>query len=155
MNLQAHMSSGKISGPMNNNLVGGSNVVGMAQSNGNAVYGGGGGDRGNFESDIQKARRFVQKKVFDYVMQRRPIQSVQSNELSTRKVLEVVRRVDDSLFSSASTLEEYVNLETLENRLRGFLRQLRGPGPNQQFQQQNNVNSGGTTMIPTPGMVFY
>ena len=48
--------------------------------------------------------------------------------------------------------EDYANLDTLESRLHGLIKDLPLSSHNQQFPQAVNSSSTISTMIPTPGM---
>ncbi|KAK1387400.1 hypothetical protein POM88_015578 [Heracleum sosnowskyi] len=98
--------------------------------------------------DSEIVRRFVQKKIFEYVMvrgQRQPIQ------LPEKTVLDLTKLVDKALFNSASTLDKYMDMDTLEKRLMNFLRHLRVGMKNQRLlhQQQQMNSSGNISMIIT------
>ncbi|KAK1387403.1 S-adenosylmethionine synthase [Heracleum sosnowskyi] len=97
--------------------------------------------------DSEIVRRFVQKKIFEYVMvrgQRQPIQ------LPEKTVLDLTKLVDKALFNSASTLDKYMDMDTLEKRLMNFLRHLRVGMKNQRLlHQQQQMNSSGNIKMET------
>ncbi|XP_052177038.1 histone acetyltransferase HAC1-like [Diospyros lotus] len=146
MNLQAHMS-GQISGQVPNQI--GSQLPGLSQQNGSSISNQIGGHRNTLIMDIElaKARRFMQEKIYEYLMQRQ-----QGHEIQTNRILDIVRRLDDILLRNAASKEEYINLETLENRLHGLIKRLPMSNHNQQYPQVVNSSSSIGTMIPTPGM---
>ncbi|XP_030497421.1 histone acetyltransferase HAC1 isoform X2 [Cannabis sativa] len=98
----------------------------------------------NMEPDVVRARMYMQEKIYDTLLQRhqQPI-----NEPQKKKFKDIVKRLEEGVFRMATSKEEYMNLETLENRLHSLLRRP----PNQQTQHVNNSSSIGA-MIPTPGM---
>ncbi|CAH1454279.1 unnamed protein product [Lactuca virosa] len=93
------------------------------------------------EPGFDKARRFIQDRIYEFLMQRQ-----QTREIAPKNVLDIVRRLEEGLFKTATTKEEYMSLDTLETRLHNLIRR-----PTQRYQQQNNA-SGMGTMIPTPGV---
>ncbi|XP_070044184.1 histone acetyltransferase HAC1 isoform X2 [Nicotiana tomentosiformis] len=147
MNLQ-HMS-GQISGQVPNQS--GTSLPGLPQQSGNPfsmqmqnpiIH----NNMPNMEPEFSKARIFISNKIYEYLMQRQ-----QAHEKPPKKVMDIVKRLEEGLFKSASTKEEYLNLNTLENRLHGLIKGLR---MNNHNQRVSRVNSSGPigTMIPTPGM---
>ncbi|KAK1355332.1 Histone acetyltransferase [Heracleum sosnowskyi] len=134
-------------------------------------------DRRN-HPDSEKVRGFVQKKIFDFLVARG---QQQSSELSNKRVADFTRLVDRALFNSAATLDDYMNVDTLEVRLLTYLKDMRnnqkmlvhhqrqmnsGVGnqqqvnsgfgnqsvlQNQQFVHHGNSSGNVSTMIPTPG----
>ncbi|EPS66649.1 hypothetical protein M569_08126, partial [Genlisea aurea] len=99
------------------------------------------------EPDIDKARRFMLQKIFDFLMQRHR----QTHDIPNKKIADIVRRLEEGLFKCAGSKEEYLNLATLETRLQ-YLLTKRTPvnNHNQQFSHASSSVSVGT-MIPTPG----
>ncbi|MCE3214699.1 hypothetical protein HAX54_053074 [Datura stramonium] len=102
----------------------------------------------NMESEFLKARRYISRKIYDYLMRR---QQQQAQEMQPQRVVDLVKRLEESLFKSASTKEEYMDLSTLENRLLALIKRLPLNNHSQQFSHVNSSASIGT-MIPTPGM---
>ncbi|CAN4090415.1 unnamed protein product [Withania somnifera] len=102
----------------------------------------------NMESEFLKARRFISRKIYEYLMRR---QQQQGHEMQPQRVVDLVKRLEESLFKSASTKEEYTDLSTLENRLLLLIKRLPMNNHSQQFSHTNSSASIGT-MIPTPGM---
>ncbi|XP_057968061.1 histone acetyltransferase HAC1 [Malania oleifera] len=147
MNVQAHMS-GQISGQVPNQA--GTQLPGLSQQNGNALPVqmqtlGTHRNTGTMEPELVKARKFMQEKIYEFVMQRQP----NTNDIAQKKIFDIVRRLEEGLFKSAVTKDEYVNLETLESRLHVLIQRLT---QNPQFPQLVNSSSFIGTMIPTPGM---
>ncbi|XP_047250218.1 histone acetyltransferase HAC1 isoform X2 [Capsicum annuum] len=147
MNLQ-HMS-GQMSGQVPNQS--GTSLPGLPQQSGNpfsmqmqnpVVH----SNMPNMEPDFSRARLFISHKIYDYLMTRQ-----QAHEKPPKKVMDIVKRLEEGLFKSASTKEEYMNLTTLENRLHGLIKGLRMNNQNQRFSRVNSSGAIGT-MIPTPGM---
>lgn len=131
MNLQPQHMSGQ----------GGGGAAAQIQSSG--------GGHISMEPDHVNARRFMTTKIYEFLMRRQP----HANDRTTKKVLDVVKRLEEGLFKNATTKEEYMNLETLENRLRVLIRREPMNNTNQQFAHQHiNSSSSTSTMIPTPGM---
>ncbi|KAL0319949.1 UNVERIFIED_CONTAM: Histone acetyltransferase HAC1 [Sesamum radiatum] len=145
MNLQTH-HSGQISGQVPNQA--GTMLPGLPQQNGNpmqnpsihrSVL--------NTDPEYVKTRRYMQEKIWEFLMQRRQ----QSHEVPTKKMIDLVKRLEEALFKSATTTEEYLNLATLESRLHVLIKRLPMSNHNQQFSHANPSMSIGT-MIPTPGL---
>nr|GMD86545.1 histone acetyltransferase HAC1-like isoform X1 [Ipomoea batatas] len=147
MNLQAHIS-GQISGQVPNQS--GTSLPGLSQQNGNplstqmqnpSVH----RNIPNMDTETYKARKFITEKIYGFLMQRQ-----QAQEIPSKRVLDIVKRLEEALFKSASSKEEYMNLGTLESRLHILIKRL----PNNQNPQFSHVNSSSSigTMIPTPGM---
>ncbi|CAN4080961.1 unnamed protein product [Withania somnifera] len=148
MNFQ-HMS-GQIPGQVQNQS--GTSLPGVPHQNGNPspmqMQNPGVRTMPNTESEFLKARRFISRKIYEYLMRR---QQQQGHEMQPQRVVDLVKRLEESLFKSASTKEEYINLSTLENRLLSLIKRLPQNNRSQQFSHINSSASIGT-MIPTPGM---
>ncbi|XP_073296621.1 histone acetyltransferase HAC1-like [Primulina huaijiensis] len=97
--------------------------------------------------DITRARRFMQEKILGFICQRRQ----PPHEAPSKKIIDLVKRLEEGLAKNATTMEEYINLETLENRLQVLIKRVPMSNNNQQFSHANSSNSIGT-MIPTPGL---
>lgn len=150
MNIQAHMS-GQMSGQVPNQA--GSQLPGLPQQNGSSLPSqiqnlGAHRNTGNMDPDILRARKSMQVKIYEYITQRQS----SPHDLQPKRVADLVRRLDDVLFRSAATKEDYANLDTLESRLHGLIKGLPLSSHNQQFPQGVNSSSAISTMIPTPGM---
>ncbi|GAB2268624.1 hypothetical protein Dimus_003577 [Dionaea muscipula] len=148
MNVQAHIS-GQISGQVTNQ--GGAQFHGISQQNGNPVQPhlqNLGGQRNTLvmDSDV-KLRRFMQEKILEFLLQKQG----QFTGLPREKIIDIVKRLEYSLYKSAASKEEYVNLATLETRLVTMIRRSRME--NQTAQNSYLVNSSPYgAMIPTPGI---
>jgi E1A/CREB-binding protein len=154
MNLQAHLSArlpGQTGPPINGipQQNGNNSVTNQLQSvgvhrNNNAM---------NMDPDFVRERQNIQKIIYKFLVQRQQ----QPQTIASKKVMDIVRRLEEGLFKAASTKEEYLNLETLESRLHILIKQLPlNNHNNQQFPQQQHLNSSSSaigTMIPTPGMM--
>ncbi|XP_057503767.1 histone acetyltransferase HAC1-like [Actinidia eriantha] len=150
MNMQAHLS-GQISGQIPNQA--GTQLPGVPQQNGSSLSNpiqnlGGYLNTPNMDPELVKARKFMQEKIYAFLMQRQQ----QAHDIQPKRVLDIVRRLDEGLFRNAATKEEYVNLETLENRLHVLIKRLPMSNHNQQYPQLVNSSSPIGTMIPTPGI---
>ncbi|KAL7195832.1 hypothetical protein ACSBR1_035964 [Camellia fascicularis] len=135
MNVQVHMS-GQISGQVPNQA--GTQLPGLPPQNGSSLSNhiqnlAGQRNTLNMEPELVKARRFMQEKIYDFLMQRQQ----RTNDIPPKRVLDI---------------EEYVNLETLENRLRVVIESLPMRTHNQKYPHLVNAPSPIGTMIPTPGM---
>ncbi|KAH6785259.1 hypothetical protein C2S51_037714 [Perilla frutescens var. frutescens] len=148
MNLQTH-HSGQISGQVPNQA--GTMLPGLSQQNGNPM----GGQMQNpnihrsvpsMDPETIRSRRNMQDNIWNFLMQRRQ----QSPEVPNRKMVDIVKRLEDGLFRSAATMEEYLNLETLERRLLNLIKRFPTNNHNQQMSHANSSPPIGT-MIPTPG----
>ncbi|KAG8387066.1 hypothetical protein BUALT_Bualt03G0214700 [Buddleja alternifolia] len=164
MNLQTH-HSGQITGQLPNQA--GSMLPGLPQQNGNPPH-----DQmqnpsiqrnvPSMDPEIVKTRKYMLGKIWDFLLQRRQ----QSPDVPSKKMMDLVRRLEEGLFKTATTKEEYLNLATLESRLHVLIKRLPMSNPNQQpmtnhnqqpminhsqqFLHSNSSPSIGT-MIPTPG----
>ncbi|XP_059643314.1 histone acetyltransferase HAC1-like [Cornus florida] len=98
--------------------------------------------------NMEPARRFMQDKIYEYLSQR--LQHPYGIPL--KRVMDIVRRLEEGLFRAAHSEEDYKNLETLENRLHGLIKRLPLSNHNQQYSQLVSSSSPVGTMIPTPGM---
>ncbi|CAI9287690.1 unnamed protein product [Lactuca saligna] len=78
-----------------------------------------GGYPTNMEPGFVKARQFIQERIYEFLMQRQKTQ-----EIAPNKVMDIVRRLEEGLFKTATTKEEYMNLDTLEIRLHILIRRI-------------------------------
>lgn len=121
-------------------------MMGQVTQMSNSSYNGqaqnvqGSGDHHRNHPDAERVRKFVQKKIYDYLIVRG---QQQSSDLSRQRMIDLTRLLDKALFSAASTLDEYMNIDTLETRLMFYLKQLRN-NQNQRLlqQQQQQMTSG-------------
>ncbi|KAH0694953.1 hypothetical protein KY285_022050 [Solanum tuberosum] len=152
MNFQ--QMSGQISGQVPNQS--GTSLPGLPQQNGNpsptqmqnpSVH----RTIPNMESELVRVRRSISRKIYDYLIRRQQQQQQQIQEMQHQRIVDLVKRLEESLFKSASTKEEYMDLSTLENRLLSVIKRLPRNNHSQQFSHINSSASIGT-MIPTPGM---
>ncbi|XP_047328554.1 histone acetyltransferase HAC1-like [Impatiens glandulifera] len=154
MDLHAQMS-GQISGQVSNQ--GGTQLSGLSQHNGGSLPNqmqNLGGHRSTPAEDQEtfKMRKYMLDKIYQMVMQRQ-----QSNqEIQSKKIQDIVKRLEEGLFRTATTKEEYMNLDTLETRLHGLIKRSPMNNHNQQYSQVVNSSSSSPssvgTMIPTPVM---
>ncbi|XP_021761966.1 histone acetyltransferase HAC1-like [Chenopodium quinoa] len=150
MNVQAHMS-GQISGQVPNQAS--NQLPGLPQQNGNTFHTqaqnlGGQSNQAMVDAELTKIRLFMKEKIYETLMLRQP----NRNDVVSKKLRELSRRLEEGLFKTASSKEEYMNMESLEFRLQGFIR--RAPQTNHvpQPTQFMNTPTPVGTMIPTPGM---
>ncbi|KAK9066804.1 hypothetical protein SSX86_014127 [Deinandra increscens subsp. villosa] len=141
MNLQTHMS-GQFSGQVPSQSGTSMSAVPHQQT----IMQSSGGQRStlNMDPSLVKVRRFIQDRIYEYLMKRQ-----QTQELAPKKMIDIVRRLEEGLFKIATTKEEYTNIDTLEHRLHSLIKRL---PHNQQYQQQGNTSVRMGTMIPNPGM---
>ncbi|XP_023007645.1 histone acetyltransferase HAC1-like isoform X2 [Cucurbita maxima] len=101
------------------------------------------------DTELYKARVFIQEKIFEILLQRhqRPI-----DELQRLKFKDFVKRLEEGIFKTALTKDDYMNLDTLESRLHNLLKRSSLNNQNQQYQQVVSSSSAISQMIPTPGM---
>ncbi|KAL3821588.1 hypothetical protein ACJIZ3_007493 [Penstemon smallii] len=150
MNLQTH-HSGQISGQVPNQS--GTSSSGIHQQNVNRVPGQMQNpimhrNASNMDPSIVNSRIQMQQKILQFLMNR---QGQQSQQVSNKKMIDLVKRFEDALFKSAATKEEYLDLGTLRNRLLFLIQRVPLSNQNQQSQHANSSPSIGT-MIPTPGL---
>nr|XP_043608531.1 histone acetyltransferase HAC1-like [Erigeron canadensis] len=101
----------------------------------------------NTESGSINARHFIQDKIYEVLLQR------QTGEMPPKNnIQDLLRRLEEGLYKTARTKEEYMNLGTLEARIHLLLRRTPPNNQNRQYQQQNNANVAMGTMLPTPGV---
>lgn len=129
----------------------GSQLPGIAQLNGNGQMpslGGVSRSALNMDPEFHRARAYIQEKICETLFRRhqQPI-----NEMQKRRIKDLAKRLEEAMLKNAQSKEEYLNLETLESRLSGFLRQATMNNRNQQYPQLVSSSPIGT-MIPTPGM---
>ncbi|XP_051125312.1 histone acetyltransferase HAC1-like [Andrographis paniculata] len=98
------------------------------------------------DQEFIKARKFVQEKIWEFLLQRHP----QAQNLPSKRILDIVKRLEETLLKSAMSRDEYLNMDTFENRLQVLIRHLPMSQQNQQPAHGNSAPSVGA-MIPTPG----
>ncbi|KAI6707017.1 hypothetical protein NL676_009979 [Syzygium grande] len=127
----------------------GTQLPGVSQQNGNVVLNivaaGTGALHAAFsmDTDLLRARSYIQEKIFVLLAQRhaQPI-----NDSQMQKLKDIVIRLEDGLFKSSHSKAEYMNLGTLESRLRSLIKRP-------SIHNRNPVNPNSmTTMVPTPGL---
>ncbi|XP_073286278.1 histone acetyltransferase HAC1-like isoform X1 [Primulina huaijiensis] len=101
----------------------------------------------NRNPDFVKARKYMQAKIYEILMHRKR----QSPELSNKKMIDIVKRLEEGLFRSALSKDEYLNMATLENRLHALIKRPPMRDDNQQFSHVSSSFPIGM-MIPTPGL---
>ncbi|KMS97152.1 hypothetical protein BVRB_7g178170 isoform A [Beta vulgaris subsp. vulgaris] len=144
--LQTHVS-GQISGQVPNQNS--NQLSGLPQQNGNTFHtqvqnmGG-----HNVDVEVYKMRRFMRDKIYEILM----LKQAQPNEAVSRKLLDISKRLEEGLFKSATTKEDYMNMDTLESRLQAFIRRTPQNNHAPQPSQYMNTPTPVGTMIPTPGM---
>ncbi|KAI6707037.1 hypothetical protein NL676_009999 [Syzygium grande] len=119
----------------------GAQLPGVSHQNGNAVpdivAAGGGAPPAAFgaDTDLLRARSYMQEKIFVLLAQRhhQPI-----NDSQMQKLKEIVKRLEEGLFKSAHSKDEYMNLGTLESRLHSLIKR---PSPD----NRNPVNPNSMT----------
>ncbi|KAK9757047.1 hypothetical protein RND81_01G137000 [Saponaria officinalis] len=150
MNVQAHMS-GQFSGQVNNQA--GNQLPGVLQQNGNSFHSQMQNMTGQnippvMDTEVVRIRRFMREKIYEILMLRQS----QPSEVVSRRCLDFTKRLEEGLFKSATTTEEYMNLDTLEARLQALVKR---PTPTNHVPQHSQfVNTTATiaTMMPTPGI---
>ncbi|XP_076915941.1 histone acetyltransferase HAC1-like isoform X1 [Bidens hawaiensis] len=136
MNLQAPIT-GQYSRQVSNQ--GGTSLPAIQQQQ-NMMQNSEGGPRAQITVE---ARQLITKQIYKFIIQR------VNRGNPPKGITDTVRRLEAGLFKDATSKEDYLNLETLANRLQALLK--RSSSQNQRYQQGNaNVPMG--TMIPTPGI---
>ncbi|XP_010063702.1 histone acetyltransferase HAC1 isoform X2 [Eucalyptus grandis] len=127
----------------------GAQLPGVSPQNGNVVpnivAAGSGAPHGGFgmDADLLRARNYMQEKIFVLLAQRH---QQQMNDSQMQKLKDIVKRLEEGLFKTAPSKEEYLNMSTLEFRLHSLIKR---PSLN----NRNPVNPNSMpTMIPTPGL---
>ncbi|XP_074287927.1 histone acetyltransferase HAC1-like isoform X2 [Silene latifolia] len=141
--------SGQFSGQVNQT---GSQMPGLQQQNGNLFNTpmqnlSGQSNPSMRDAEVIRIRHFVKEKIFEILMRKQPHPS----EVLVKKCQDVTRRLEEGLFKSATSKEEYMNMNTLESRLTAFVRR---PTTNHVLQHSQFINTPTPvgTMIPTPGL---
>ncbi|KAG9128859.1 hypothetical protein Leryth_009637 [Lithospermum erythrorhizon] len=99
------------------------------------------------DPELFKMRKFMSDRIYDYIMQRKR----NPHEVPHKKMSEIVKKLEECLFKTSATKEDYMNLTTLESRIHGILRCPRLSSLKQHYSHANS-SSLMCTMIPTPGM---
>lgn len=111
---------GKISGGVPNQA--GSEFPGQTQLNGNVLptqMPSLGGSTINMDpEELRRARSFIQERIFVILMQRH---QQPTNEMQRRRIKDLSKRLQEGMLKASLTMEEYMNLGTLESRLSNFL----------------------------------
>ncbi|KAK4427976.1 Histone acetyltransferase HAC12 [Sesamum alatum] len=136
MNLQKH-HLGQISGQVSNQA--GAMLLGLPHQNGNPVPGQMQNPNAprnvqSMDPEIGKLTHSVSALCWEFLMQWRQ----QSHEVPTKKMIDLVKRLEEGLFKSATTKEEYLNLATLESRLHILIKRFPTSNHNQQFSHANS-----------------
>ncbi|KAF8106095.1 hypothetical protein N665_0147s0052 [Sinapis alba] len=145
MNVQAQMT-GQLSGQAPNQGT-------VPQNNGNSqmqnlvVASGAGADAepsriGPMDHDILKLRQNMQILVFNVLQQRQP---PPDDSASKAKYMDVARRLEEGLFKTAMSKEEYANESTLESRIASLVKVKYLQMLNQRHTNSSMVG----TMVPT------
>ncbi|XP_047316063.1 histone acetyltransferase HAC1-like [Impatiens glandulifera] len=153
MDMHAHMS-GQISGQLPNQ--GSSQLSGLSQHNGgslpNQIQNMGGRSTTTMDPEEVKVRRAMLEKIYQLVTQRHH----SNQELQSKKVIDIVKRLEEGLYRNATTKEDYMNMETLESRLHALIKRPPLSNHNQQYSHAVNSSSSSSSsvgmMIPTPVM---
>ncbi|KAL7086656.1 hypothetical protein ACP275_13G014600 [Erythranthe tilingii] len=83
-------------------------------------------------------RKYMQLKILEFLLNCRQ----QTREVPKKKMEDLVRRLEEGLYKTATTKDEYLNLETLGSRLAILIEPL--------TTSQPNYSASTSTMIPTP-----
>ncbi|KAL3738365.1 hypothetical protein ACJRO7_019833 [Eucalyptus globulus] len=138
--------SGHVSGQL------GAQLHGVSPQDGNVILNmvaaGSGASHAAFgvDTDTLGARHYMQEKMkfTFFLLAQRHQQPIDDSQM--QKLKDVAKRLEDGLFKSSHSKDEYMNLGTLESRLHSLINH---PPPN----NQNLVNPNAMTlMIPTPGL---
>ncbi|KAK1317719.1 Histone acetyltransferase HAC1 [Acorus calamus] len=141
--------SGQISGQVPNQP--GRQLSGLSQQNGNSVPSqlqnpGLLRNSSIMDSDIDK-RRLMRTKLAQ-LFQNQQQQGVDWQQ----RLPELVRRLDDMLYREARTEEEYMNINTLQERVKAVVKSMQNPNHNAPYAHHASSTSSISTMIPTPGI---
>ncbi|KAH9615481.1 hypothetical protein KSS87_003178, partial [Heliosperma pusillum] len=148
MNAQSHMS-GQFVGQVPNQAS--NQLPGMLQQNGNPFHSqvqnmSGQSNPPVIDTEIVIMRRFIREKIYEILMMRQS----QPSELVSKKLQDFTRRLEEGLFRSATTKEEYINVDTLEARLQALVRRHTPTNHMHQHSQFVNNTAPVATMVPTP-----
>ncbi|XP_077214645.1 histone acetyltransferase HAC1-like isoform X2 [Tasmannia lanceolata] len=147
MHMQVHMS-GQISGQVPNQA--GPQLPGLLQQNGDSLPSqmqNLGGLHNNMEPELEMARQFVRERISQVFLRRQA-----SHDLKL-KIRDVVIRLEEYMFNNAASKDEYMNMETLEQRFQIALKFSSASNHSQQLPRHTSSSSSFGTMIPTPGML--
>lgn len=102
----------------------------------------------NMDPDLELKRKYIRDKIYQKLVQQRPSLTIEMQP----KMRDIVKRLEEGLFKSASSKDDYMNMETLENRLFALIKRI--PVTNHTQQLPNlPASSSISTMIPTPGIL--
>ncbi|KAH9622849.1 hypothetical protein KSS87_007187 [Heliosperma pusillum] len=169
--LQTHMS-GQFSGQVNQAA---NQMPGLQQQNGNLFNTqmqnlSGQSNTSMRDAEVGRIRHFVREKIsahlglsahslgvlelprrwylYEILMRRQS----HPNEVFVKKCQDVTRRLEEGLFKSATSKEEYMNMNTLEIRLSALVKRPAQTNHVPQHSQFINTPTPVGTMIPTPGL---
>ncbi|KAL6506854.1 hypothetical protein OROHE_022291 [Orobanche hederae] len=145
MNLQTH-HSGQISGQVPNQA--GMMLPGVPHQNGSHVLNqmqnpSGRRNAPSMDPEFVQTRKHMLEKILEFLLQRC------RQPQPTSKLVDIVKRLEEGLFKSAATKEEYMDMSTLAHRLHVLIKRPMS-NHNQQLSHSNSSPPIGT-MIPTPG----
>ncbi|KAK9734107.1 hypothetical protein RND81_04G115600 [Saponaria officinalis] len=142
--------SGQFTGQVPNQA--GNQMSGLPHQNGNSshtqVQSFGQNNQLVMDTEVLRIRRFMRDKIYETLMSRQS----QPNEAISRRCQDITKRLEEGLFKSAKTKEEYMNMDTLEARLQAVVKRPTPTNHIPQHQQFVNAAIPGATMMPTPGM---
>ncbi|OMO83300.1 Zinc finger, TAZ-type [Corchorus capsularis] len=121
--------------------MGGAGVVGGAGPTHNPL---------NMDPDLIRIRELMRGKIMEILKARHPQQPI--TDASMIKFRDFARRLEEGLFRSAHSKEEYMNLNTLEFRLQNIIKMSKSAQNQRHPQLVNTPSAPVGTMIPTPGM---
>lgn len=102
----------------------------------------------NGPGDADKVRRHIHNHIYDYLVIRG---QQQATDTVDNRLIELAELIEKPLFDAASSLDEYMNLDTLERRLISYLKQVRDTY-NKNKDQDEQIVLQENSIIPTSGM---
>ncbi|XP_074296793.1 histone acetyltransferase HAC1-like [Silene latifolia] len=143
--------SGQFSGQVPNQAA--NQLPGLLEQNGNSFHTqvqnfNGQNNPSVMDTEVLRIRRFMRDKIYETLMLRQS----QPNEAFSKRCQDITKRLEEGLFKSATTKEEYMNMNTLETRLQVLVKRPTPINHAPQHSQFINATIPGATMMPTPGM---
>ncbi|KAL9228432.1 hypothetical protein vseg_004015 [Gypsophila vaccaria] len=131
----------------------GNQMPGLPQMNGNSFRGqmqnlSGQSNPSMMDAEVARIRRFMKDKIFRILMQKQS----QPNDIYVKRCQDITKRLEEGLFRSAASKEEYLNMNTLEMRLQALVKRPAPTNHPPQHSQFINTPTPVGTMIPTPGL---
>ncbi|PIA36995.1 hypothetical protein AQUCO_03100028v1 [Aquilegia coerulea] len=149
MHMQTHMS-GQVSGQIPTQA--GPQLSGLPLQNGSSVPVsmqnlGGLHNTNSMDPDYERKRKYIRDRIYQKLVQQRPQMTAEMQP----KMRDIIKRLEECLFKSATTMEEFMNMDTFDQRLHALIKRLPSSNHSQHLPHLHSSSSI-STMIPTPGI---